>query len=65
MSQARRIEVGELEELMRAGPVTILDLRRGWDEATEQVPGAIRVDPDRFETWTDLRRGRPIVTYCT
>lgn len=66
MTVAKRIEVDELARLREAGPVTILDLRRDWDESDESIPGATRVDPEHFQEYVDeLEQGHSVVTYCT
>ncbi len=63
---AKRITPQALAALAHAGNVTILDMRREWDTADTKIPGAIRVHPDAFATYTgSLPDGRPVVTYCT
>ncbi len=62
--QAKRITPSELDEV--SGSVTILDMRRDWDNADTKIPGAIRVHPDAYVEYANqLPKGRPIVTYCT
>jgi hypothetical protein len=40
--------------------------RRAWQEASDKVPGAVRVPPDGPEEHlADLPTGKPIVAYCT
>lgn len=64
--QAKRITPEELDEQMRFGSVTVLDMRRDWDTADTKIPGAIRVHPDAFAAYTgSLPRAKPVVTYCT
>jgi rhodanese-related sulfurtransferase len=66
MNDAKRITPAELEELAGRGAVTILDMRRSWDASDRKIPGAIRVEPDRYRDYTgSLPKGRTVVTYCT
>jgi rhodanese-related sulfurtransferase len=63
---ARRIGPIELDRLVRSGNVTILDMRRDWDQADTKIPGAIRVHPDAYRDYAGaLPKDRPVVTYCT
>lgn len=63
---AKRISPHELDEMIRFGSVTVLDMRRDWDRADTKIPGAIRVHPDAYAEYTgSLPAGKPVVTYCT
>jgi len=63
---AKRVTPQELDEMMRFGDVTILDMRRDWDKADTKLPGASRVHPDAYKEYEgSLPQGRPVVTYCT
>jgi rhodanese-related sulfurtransferase len=48
-------------------PVTVLDARsaKAWDEATEKIQGAIRIDPDHFRPQANWPKDRLTVAYCT
>jgi rhodanese-related sulfurtransferase len=66
MRVAKRIQPDELKELIDHGTVTVLDMRRDWDESDLKIPGAIHVDPDAYMEYAgSLPQGRPVVTYCT
>jgi rhodanese-related sulfurtransferase len=66
LSTAKRIDPLELEGLVDRGAVTILDMRRNWDESPAKIPGAIRVHPDAYREFaTKLPREKDVVTYCT
>jgi rhodanese-related sulfurtransferase len=64
--EATRIFPRELQDLIDHQSVTILDMRRDWNESDRMIPGAIRVDPDGYEGYApSLKKGRTVVTYCT
>ena len=66
MDQAKRITPRELKELMDRGQAIVLDMRRDWDRSDSKIPGAIRVDPDRYRDYDgSLPQGKTVVTYCT
>lgn len=49
-------------------PPIVLDVRTRaqYDDDPNQIPGSVRVLPDRIEDWIkDAERGRAIVAYCT
>lgn len=66
-----RISVHELEERLRstvAGVPIVLDVRSRsqYDADGAQIPGSIRVLPDRVREWSENQsRERPVVAYCT
>ena len=56
-----------LSRLRRGEPIVFIDARREeeWKAATEKLPGAVRLAPDRAdETLPILRRGYTAVVYC-
>jgi rhodanese-related sulfurtransferase len=63
-----RIEPEELHAALRAGAVTLIDVRsaavRG--RAGDHIPEDVHLLPGEVETWqATLPRDRKIVTYCT
>lgn len=64
-----RISVADLAtRLASHDPPIVLDVRtRGqYDADPDQIPGSVRVLPDRIEEWAGKEaRGRSVVTYCT
>ncbi len=66
MDAAKRIEPNELAQLMKDGKAVVLDMRRGWAQSDRKIPGALRVDPERYREFAAaLPQGRTVVTYCT
>ena len=67
MPDAPRVTVDELNRRMEAGePVTVLDVRRAYEENVVKVAGAVRIEPDALEQeYRRLPQGARIVTYCT
>ncbi len=68
-SDTRRITVADLAaRLARPDPPVVLDVR-SWAEYAkdvDQIPGSVRVLPDRIEEWAAKEaRGRLVVAYCT
>jgi rhodanese-related sulfurtransferase len=56
------------ERLERGEPLWFVDARnpQAWNEATEKLPGAIRVPSDEVSRHVGfLPRDRTIITYCT
>jgi rhodanese-related sulfurtransferase len=64
-----RIGAGEtLSRLGRGEPIAFVDARREdvWRRATEKLPGAVRLAPDRMdETLPIIPAGHTVVVYCT
>jgi rhodanese-related sulfurtransferase len=64
-----RIRVDEVRHLLeKHQPLVFVDSRnpRAWAEATERLPGALRVAAENVqETLDALPRGKPLVVYCT
>jgi len=67
VAEARRIAPQELKSLIDQGKAVVLDVRRGsYEESDRKIPGAIRVDPARFQDYQgSLPQGRTVVAYCT
>ena len=67
--EATRVTADEVKErLARGEPITFVDVRnpKAWGESPVKLPGAIRLELDRFdEQADDIPRDRAIVTYCT
>ena len=53
-------------QLSGTEPPTLIDVRRRTDyEASDQIAGAIRRDPEEIENWSkDLPTDTPTVVYC-
>jgi rhodanese-related sulfurtransferase len=68
-SEVRRIRPEELAaQLAGPHPPAILDVRTRsqYDQDNAQIPGSVRVAPDRVEEWAaDAARDRMVVAYCT
>lgn len=66
---APRVTVQELaDNLASSSPSLVLDVRSrsSYDRAVEQIPGSIRVLPDRILEWAEGRpKDQEIITYCT
>jgi rhodanese-related sulfurtransferase len=64
-----RITVEELSaRLADAQPPIVLDVRTRsqYDQDDSQIPGSIRVPPDRVEEWAaEATHERLVVAYCT
>jgi len=63
-----RISVPEAHEKFDRGEAVFLDARndKEWSEATQKIPGAIRVPADGADPKIDeLPRDRPLIAYCT
>ncbi len=57
----------ELDQLLKAGGVLLLDVRRKTDRDADPagIPGAAWRDPEQVGDWsTGLPRDRPVVVYC-
>jgi hypothetical protein len=57
----------ELKRLLGSDDVIILDVRtsREWEDSTSTIKGAIREDPQAFETWADrYPKDKILVLYC-
>lgn len=69
LTEVTRVTADEVKERMDRGePFTFLDARNpeAWGEATEKLPGAIRVPADEVEDrLPEIPRDRTIITYCT
>jgi len=67
--EATRVTVDEVRERMDRGEqFTFVDTRnpQAWGEATEKLPGAVRVPADEVEQHLDeIPRDRAVITYCT
>lgn len=64
-----RLSPQELNAFLRQGePVTLLDARRpeAWARADRQLPGAMRLEPDRVaDVLGGIPQRRAIVVYCS
>lgn len=67
MADTPRVTIDELNRRMGAGePVTVLDVRRAYDESDVKLAGAVRIEPDALEQeYRRLPQGARVVTYCT
>jgi len=57
----------ELDQLLKAGGVLLLDVRRKTDRDADPagIPGAEWRDPEAVNDWrANLPRDRPVVVYC-
>ena len=57
----------ELDQLLKAGGVLLLDVRRKTDRDADPagIPGAAWHDPEAVNDWrANLPRDRPVVVYC-
>jgi rhodanese-related sulfurtransferase len=54
----------ELERMMKAGEVNIVDVRAAEDYAEGHIPGAINLPKDRWSTLSGLRKDKTNVLYC-
>jgi NhaP-type Na+/H+ or K+/H+ antiporter len=66
-AEVPRVTPGELvRRLAGPDPPVVLDVRTRSQRDPEQIPGSVRVLPDRVAEWaaTQPTRG-PVVTYCT
>lgn len=54
----------ELERMMKAGEVNIVDVRAAEDYADGHIPGAINLPKDRWSTLSGLRKDKTNVLYC-
>ena len=54
----------ELERMMKAGEVNIVDVRAAEDYAEGHIPGAINLPKDRWSTLNGLRKDKINVLYC-
>ena len=69
MMEATRVLVDEVKTRMDRGEeFTFVDARnpQAWDEATEKLPGAIRVPEGEVEQHlSEISKERTVITYCT
>ncbi len=67
--EVNRVTVDEVLERMRRGePLAVVDSRssESWSEADSQIPGSIRVPPDRAAEFIErVPKDRGVITYCT
>jgi rhodanese-related sulfurtransferase len=62
-----RMSTQELKELLGSGDVIILDVRtsRDMENSTSTIKGAIREDPQAFDTWADTYpKDKTLVLFC-
>ena len=62
-----RMSTQELKGLPSSGDVIILDVRtsRDWKGSTSTIKGAIREDPQAFDTWADTyQKDKTLVLFC-
>lgn len=64
-----RVTVDEVTERLRKGePLAFVDSRsdESWNKAGTQIPGSIRVPPDRpGAAVASVPKDRSVITYCT
>jgi Rhodanese-like domain len=64
--EVARISAEDLNEKVKAGSVTVVDVRDAASYATDHIPGALHIPMASVEANLDrLPKGKPIVTYCT
>jgi rhodanese-related sulfurtransferase len=54
----------ELERMMKAGSVNVVDVRAAEDYADGHIPGAINLPKDQWHTLKGLRKDKTNVVYC-
>ena len=62
-----RMSKQELKGLLGSADVIILDVRtsRDWEGSTSTIKGAIREDPQAFDTWADkYPKDKTLVLFC-
>ena len=62
-----RMSKQELKGLLGSADVIILDVRtsRDWEGSTSTIKGAIREDPQIFDTWADkYPKDKTLVLFC-
>lgn len=65
-AEVGRISAEDLREKVKAGTVTVIDVRDAAAYAAAHVPGAIHIPMASVEANLDrIPKGREIVTYCT
>ncbi len=68
-NSAPRVAVDELAAMLdRPNPPVVLDVRSRsqYDREPDQIPGSVRVAPDKVEAWARSRpHGETVVAYCT
>ena len=65
-AEVARISAEDLREKVRAGTVTVIDVRDAAAYAAAHVPGAIHVPLASVEANLDrIPKGKEVVTYCT
>lgn len=59
------IPLKELRRLMRAGTVTVIDVRPGDEFIAGHIPGAVSLPIGDLERrWREIPKGREVVAYC-
>lgn len=62
-----RMSKQELKGLLGSADVIILDVRtsKDWEGSTSTIKGAIREDPQAFDTWADTYpKDKTLVLFC-
>jgi hydroxyacylglutathione hydrolase len=60
------VDVGELERLLEAGEVDVLDVREPHERDEGYIPGSRNIPYRLVREWVDdLRGGKPVVTICS
>ena len=54
----------ELERMMKANEVNIVDVRAAEDYGDGHIPGAVNLPKDRWQTLEGLRKDKTNVLYC-
>jgi hypothetical protein len=63
----KNITLDTLKGRLGAPDLLIVDVRQAgdWDRSAKKIPGAVRQDPQKLETWgPNLPRDKKIVLYC-
>jgi hydroxyacylglutathione hydrolase len=62
----RPVELGELERLLEAGDVEVLDVREPQERDEGYIPGSRNIPYRLVREWVDdLQGGKPVVTICS
>lgn len=62
-----RISTGELEDMLGAPGLAVLDARtvKDWRKSKAKIKGAVRVDPHDVSSWAaNYQKDQKIVLYC-
>ena len=64
-SELDAIDAEELQDQVRSGAITLLDVRPAQEYASGHLPGALNIPVEELqERLRELQQGRPVVAYC-